>query len=103
MDRGAPKPHLLCFPVLHPLRMWVLAMAAGSPHRRSAGWLLPRQQSPRAATSPVLLVASEDVTGMWRSHSEGDGEGGSPGSDGSALDWKRSNVGVSGVAKPQLG
>lgn len=40
------------------------------------------------------VVASEDVTGIWSSGSEGGREGGSLGSGCSALDRKRSNLGM---------
>lgn len=82
-------------PVLHP--PWALAMAAASPHRRSPGRqgkLLRRQQSPRAATSLVLVVAPEVVTSMRSSGWEGAGEGGSRSGGCSALDRKCSDLGL---------
>lgn len=90
-----PKTHLLSFSMLHP--PWVLAMAVGSPHRRSPG----RQgKAPSQAAEPKGCRIPGAGGGLQGCHwhleqrFRGGREGDSPGSGCSVLVRKCSNLGM---------
>lgn len=69
--RSNPKPICSGSPscILRGCLLWQWGPRIAVP-RAGRGRFLPRQQSPRAAASLVVVVASKDVTGIWSSSSE---------------------------------